>query len=210
MFAENRESGQAVAEFPDRQTLGVARVFGAVIPVRGVPAEERLVMYQQVLNIADVATEFSLGSVRENLLDFGIRSILIVPVVIHGRTIASFSLDAIQRTCTFSNGDIELCQSLANQVAVAIEKAGIVKEARERADQLTKLNYTLQQTEQRLELLLKASNGIAQSENLSTGLQQLAEMMVALPQHTFCRIPMVDDNGPFLIVKADFPSPRHN
>jgi GAF domain-containing protein len=122
---ENDEQGKVVAEFPDRGTLG------RVIQVRGIPLEERLVYQQEVLNIPDVEAEHSLGSVRDTLLSFGIQSILIVPVVLQGKVVASFSLDAIGYKRTFYPNEIELCKSLANQVAVAIENARLYEETRQ-------------------------------------------------------------------------------
>lgn len=132
-FAEGYENGKVVVEFPDKGTLGT------VIQVRGVPPEERLVYQQEVLNIPDVAAEHSLGSVRDTLLRFGIQSILIVPVVLQDKVVASFSLDVMERKRTFYPNEIELCKSLANQVAVAINNARLYEETREGRDYLHSL-----------------------------------------------------------------------
>ncbi len=130
---ENDEQGKVVAEFPDKGTLG------RVIQVRGIPLEERLVYQQEVLNIPDVEAEHSLDSVRDILLGFGIQSILIVPVVLQGKVVASFSLDAMGRKHTFYPNEIELCKSLANQVAVAIENARLYEETRQGREYLRSL-----------------------------------------------------------------------
>ncbi len=130
---EDGEQGKVVAEFPDKGTLG------CVIPVHGVPLEERLVYQQEVLNIPDVEAERDLGSVRDTLLGFGIQSILIVPVVLEGKVVASFSLDAIGRKRTFYPNEFELCQSLANQVAVAIKNARLYDETCQGRDYLHSL-----------------------------------------------------------------------
>ena len=130
---EGNEQGKIVAEFPDKGTLG------CIIQVRGVPLEERLVYQQEVLNIPEVEAEHSLGSVRDTLLSFGIQSILIVPVVLEGKVVASFSLDAIGHKRTFYPNEIELCQSLANQVAVAIRNARLYEETHQGREYLRSL-----------------------------------------------------------------------
>jgi len=142
LFEPDLSVGKAVAEYPDRETLGIRRALGTIIPVRGVPVEERLVYQKEVLNIPDVDSNIELGPVREIFLDFGIHSILVVPIVVQDQVIASFSLDAIRERRTFSVSEIELCKSLANQVAVALENSRLLKESQQRANQLTALRQT--------------------------------------------------------------------
>jgi len=123
LFDPNLGQGEVIAEYPPTGTT-----VGRIIPVRGVPAEERLVFEQEILNIPDVASETSLGPVRDLLLKSGIRSIVIVPVIFDGKVVASFSLDAIDKPRAFSQSEIEICQRLANQTAVAIQNARRVHE----------------------------------------------------------------------------------
>jgi PAS domain S-box-containing protein len=63
------------------------------------------------------------------------------------------------------------------------------------------------ETEKRLDLLLKASNTVAQAENLNDGLQRLAEMMVTYLDISFCRSFLLDENQQHLIAKAVYPAP---
>ncbi len=134
LFEPDRRQGEVIAEYP--ATEGTV---GRIIPVRGVPAEEELVFEQEVLNIPDVASETALGSVRDLLLQNGIRSIVIVPVIFDGKVVASFSLDAIHKPRAFSESEIEICRSLANQVAVAIRNARLFKETKEGREHLHSL-----------------------------------------------------------------------
>jgi PAS domain S-box-containing protein len=141
-FEPDYSAGKVIAEYPDRETEGIKRTLGTIIPVHGVLAEERLAHQKEVLNIPDVAIETALGPVRDVLLSFGIRSILVVPVVTQDRTIASFSLDTIREIHTFSSSEVEFCKSLANQVAIAIDKAHLLQETKQRAEQLAALRQT--------------------------------------------------------------------
>lgn len=56
--------------------------------------------------------------------------------------------------------------------------------------------------EHRFELLLKASTIVAQASDLNDGMQSLAQMMVSLLPHTFCRILLLDESKTRLLVKA--------
>lgn len=67
---------------------------------------------------------------------------------------------------------------------------------------------SIKETERRLELLLKASNIVAQAEHLTDGLQHLAEMMVTFLNITFCRIFLLDESKEYLVAKAVFPIAR--
>jgi len=126
LFDPDGTAGQVLAEYPPTE-----RTLGQRITVRGIPAEEQLVLEKQIVNIPDLASDTSLGTVRDLLLGLGIRSIVIVPVVFDGKVVASFSLDAMQNPRAFSQGEIEICQSLANQAAVAIRNARLYQETDE-------------------------------------------------------------------------------
>jgi PAS domain S-box-containing protein len=114
------------AEYPD------AGMLGRVIQVQGVPAEERLIATRKPLIIPDVAGDESLGPVRSGLLEAGIQSILIVPVLDkEDRLIGSFSLDMMAGARIFSPDEVDLCQVFAAHVAVAVEHAQLFAELTE-------------------------------------------------------------------------------
>jgi GAF domain-containing protein/CheY-like chemotaxis protein len=133
LFEPDKARGQVVAEYPDLGTRGLE------IPVRGVPAEERLTTSQEPLIISDVPGEPSLGPVRDILGKFDIRSILIVPVMFKDRVSGSFSLDAIGHSRIFTEDDLELCKIFAAQVAVAVENAKLYESLEKQAERLTDL-----------------------------------------------------------------------
>jgi GAF domain-containing protein/CheY-like chemotaxis protein len=133
LFEPDNARGQVVAEYPGVGTRGLE------IPVHGVPAEERLTTSQEPLIISDVPGEPSLGPVRDILSKFDIRSILIVPVMFKDRVLGSFSLDAIGHSRIFTEDDIELCESFAAQVAVAVENAKLYESLEKQTKRLTDL-----------------------------------------------------------------------
>ncbi|WP_165360788.1 GAF domain-containing protein [Candidatus Chloroploca sp. Khr17] len=135
LFDKDGDSGKVVAEFPDLGTLGTR------IPVRGIPAEERLIYQQEpiLLNAVPETPAAELGPVAQTFASFAIRAILVVPVVSEGRVIGSFSLDAIEHPYTFTEEDIELCRIFAANIATALAKARLVREAQEHEKQVVML-----------------------------------------------------------------------
>ncbi|MBI5567816.1 MAG: GAF domain-containing protein, partial [Chloroflexi bacterium] len=115
--------GVVQAEYPALGTLGRS------IPLKGVIAEENLIQSRTPVLINAVATDTTLGPVRDILLEFNIRSILFVPVVSHtGRLLGSFSLDLIERTRAFAPDDHELVKVFSAHVAAAIDNAQLYED----------------------------------------------------------------------------------
>lgn len=118
VFDDGHEKGRVAAEYP-----GNVGILHRQLQIDGIPDEEALVHLHQPIIVDDVAAQESLGSVRDLLLEFDIRSIAVVPAVSQGVTAGSFSLDAIGHQRQFTTEELELCQLLATQAATAIEKA---------------------------------------------------------------------------------------
>lgn len=136
LFAPDQTSGKVCAEYPDKEMVGLT------ISLQDAPAEQLLINSKDPLIIHDVKSESSLGPVRDILLNLGIHSILIVPVVSKERVLGSFSLDAMDQKRVFKREEIELCKVFAAQLAVAIENAQLFEETKQRAEQLEALRRT--------------------------------------------------------------------
>ena len=98
---------------------------------------------KKTVNIADLAAQTALGESLQNLLAFGLRAMLIVPIISKDRVVGSLGLDVIDHQRTFSPNEIELCSSLANQVAIAFENARLLGETARRAEKLENLQRLL-------------------------------------------------------------------
>jgi len=70
----------------------------------------------------------------------GVASLLMLPLVIGERVIGLVELDETEREREFTDGEIRLCQALADQVAVAIENARLFEEEKRRNSQLALIN----------------------------------------------------------------------
>lgn len=126
LFEPDYAQGQVMAEYPALGTIGT------VIPVRGIPEEERLVQKKEPIVIERVSQCETLGPVRDILLSFHIESILIVPVLdSRHQLLGSFSLDAIGHCRQFTDEEVSLCRGFAAHVAVAIQNARLFSELSE-------------------------------------------------------------------------------
>lgn len=130
LFDSDYEKGTVVAEYPNLNARG------RIIPLRGIPAEERLIKTRKPLIVPDVRSYEALGIVRETLSDLNVQSVLIVPVIGKGGVIGSFSLDAIEHIRLFTKEEISLCKTFADQVAVAIENARLYSQLNETKEKL--------------------------------------------------------------------------
>lgn len=79
-----------------------------------------------------------------------------------------------------------------------------------RGEQIGSVGYfedlrVIQETENRLKLLLEASNVVAQAENLTDGLQRLAALLVNFLDVSFGGIQLLDELENKLVVEAAFP-----
>lgn len=127
-FDADQKLGRVTAEYPNLSTRDT------LIPLCGIPIEERLLRERSPIVIEDVSAidQAELGVVADIFRTHNIRSILIAPIISAGSVIGSFSLDWLERTGSFDNETIQLCQMFAAQVAVAIQRARLLSESRER------------------------------------------------------------------------------
>jgi GAF domain-containing protein len=125
-----------------------ARVrIGAKFPA-DTPLQQRIKKEREPVQIYDVATHPLLsGSEIKEFSQSGIRSVLIVPVVAKGEAIGTIGLDETRSNRSFTAREIQLCQTIAGQAAIAIENAQLYGRTSER------LEVTLKQKEQLLSLV---------------------------------------------------------
>ena len=133
IFDQKKEWGYVLAEYPDRGATAER------FEVKGYLAAERIIADQKPLMIEDVLEDPLMARVRDTMRRLGIKSMLIVPLVVKGETIGSIGLDVAKERRTFSREEIELAQAIANQVAMAIENARLYEEATGRVRELSAL-----------------------------------------------------------------------
>ena len=127
IFDKEKEWGHVLAEYPD---------WGATaerFQVKGYLAAERIIADQKPLIIEATLKDPLVARVRDTMRRLGIKSMLIVPLVVKGETIGSIGLDA-KKQRVFSQEEIELAQTIANQAAIAIRNVQLFQAEREQRD----------------------------------------------------------------------------
>ncbi len=120
LLDESRRFFRVEAEYPPLAT----RVVGQRIPIEGRATQFSLVNRCETVVANDLKSHALISeslSFRQTAEALDIRSLMITPMVIDGNIIGTISVDTIGRTKSFTNEEIELCQTVANQTAAFVE-----------------------------------------------------------------------------------------
>ncbi len=109
---------------------------GVRIPVRDNPIFAHLAEAQAPIAIYDVATDPITAAERARWLERGIKSILIVPIVVRGELVGSIGVDATAERHAFTDAEMDLATRVAEQLSVAMQNARFAEELQRRADDL--------------------------------------------------------------------------
>ena len=129
IFDEYLTVGEVMAEYPDQAAVGVQ------IPLTDYPLMTELRRTAQPQAVFDAQHDPLLRPVWDVMRTLGIQSILIVPLISQGQLIGSFSLDSIAQPRQFTASEIELCQTIASQLAMAMNNARLLEQERTRLEQ---------------------------------------------------------------------------
>lgn len=135
-FTNGFVDGYVISEYPP---LGFQ---GKPLPEDAVAFEEDKLSDQQPTIIENVPYMEGYDSLRALWLEHNIWSLLIVPVVVDGVVVGSFSLDVIARKRPFKPEEVELGKIFAAQLGIAMKNSQLLAEATERSRQLASLSQT--------------------------------------------------------------------
>lgn len=138
LFDSDFLEGKAIAEHFNQETTGITKTVGVSFPVKGIPLEEDLVLNKRMIIVSDVSATKGFGEVSKFVQDFGIRSMLMMPIIVGGEVVASISLDSSMER-KYSHIEIDICQGLANLAALAIENAASIDKVEEEANNTQRL-----------------------------------------------------------------------
>ncbi len=137
LFDLDRMEGAVEAEFPVQNSVGLR------FDLKAYPTFSRLMETRRPLSIPDVETEPLLEPMRTLLTMSGVRSILLVPMVLQESVIGSIGLEVKGEKRAFSAPEVELVQAVAHQLTVAIQNARLYQEIQTRYHQLASLQDSI-------------------------------------------------------------------
>jgi PAS domain S-box-containing protein len=126
--------------------------------LENVPAHTEVIRTKRPVVIADATTHPLAPAYWEA---FGIRSALLIPLILHDEVIGTLNLDQSEGPYAWSQAQIELSMTIANQAALAVENARLFTEAEGRRREA--------------EVVAELAKDITASLDLDTVLQRIAE-----------------------------------
>ena len=116
-------NGTVVAEYPNTGSIGIQ------LQLEGYPVHDQMAKTHQPVAINDVlSNEELLGDNWETIKTVGIKSLLIVPLLIEQRLVGSIGLDCLQSQHTFTSTELEILSGLATQIATGIHNTELFEE----------------------------------------------------------------------------------
>lgn len=120
-------TGTVVAGFP-------AELVGQSIQLEGYWVYEQLMKTRKPIVVNDIhEAEATLGVNRELLMRYGVKSILILPLVIQDQLIGSIGFDALEQQRTFTNAEVEVLSAVAAQIAIGLQNAQLFETLRDQS-----------------------------------------------------------------------------
>ncbi|WP_448601192.1 GAF domain-containing protein, partial [Thermoflexus hugenholtzii] len=138
------EGGDHLVVVAEHNPAGTPSGLGVKIPIAGNPSMAWILRERRPLAIPDVRDPI-LGPVGPVLEAMGIRSLLIVPLVVGERVIGTIGVDSVGRPRVFTEAEQHLAQIVAAQVAGAVERARLLAETQRQAAHLEILHAVLRE-----------------------------------------------------------------
>jgi serine phosphatase RsbU (regulator of sigma subunit) len=113
-FGHDDVEGAVIAEYPPQGAVGLK------VPLTDYPLVDRLKAEKKPIAVLDAQKEPIMGDARATMRFLGIRSIVIIPLVVKGKIVGSLSLDSYQPR-VFAPDERDLCHIIGNQIAVALD-----------------------------------------------------------------------------------------
>jgi sigma-B regulation protein RsbU (phosphoserine phosphatase) len=127
-----RNAGVALIT-PDRQNLEVVAfhspdpdetsALGLVLPFAGNPSSQEVIRTRKPLVLQDAQSDPRSGTLSDISRARGTRAIMIVPILSRGEAIGTVGMPARDPYYIFTDGEIELAETIASQIATAIDNA---------------------------------------------------------------------------------------
>lgn len=126
----------------------VKYLLGKQYPVNIEPLWKNIIAKRKVLVINDIAASSFKGIIKEHHLKEGLKSLLVIGMFFGNKLVGVLALSSIRKLRFFSRDEIKLAQTIANQIAVAIENARLMQVVKVHTHELKELSSELMQAQE--------------------------------------------------------------
>ncbi len=138
LFDDAYTHGEIIAEFPPGHVRGLR------LSLQEYGVAKEILETAQAVAVLDAQHDPRTEKIRDFVQTVGIQSLLVVPIVSKGRIIGSFSLSLTQERREFERSEIEMAQTIASQMAVAIENARWIEKEHQRLEEELSIAWHIQ------------------------------------------------------------------
>jgi PAS domain S-box-containing protein len=171
--------------FAEYNSFELPTMLGAVISISSTPVLQSILKTHSSLVVTDAQNDPRLASLREELIQRGTVSILIVPVIVNGRMIGGLILNAIQ-TRSFTLDEIDLVEQIAQAAGQALANARLYSQLQQELSQRKRIETELQvQRDFALQVMNTMGQGLAVttiSSKFEYANPALANMLGRMPE----------------------------
>ncbi len=122
------------AEYPEQGTVGME------MSIADYKALQELVTSRRAFAVDDVMTDPRMEPLRSSMRRLSIRSVMFLPLTIQDVTVGFIRLDTVGVLRRFTDDELSLGQTLAGQVAVALQNARLYAEQKATAERLREVD----------------------------------------------------------------------
>ncbi len=123
------ESGSELAIVAEHtRGVGESSLIGSTIPLAGNPSSQRVIETQETVVIPNAQTNPLTASIHHLMRERQVSCLMIVPLVAHGEVFGTIGVDSDQQGRDFTPADVDLAETIAGQVAGAIENTRLLED----------------------------------------------------------------------------------
>lgn len=119
----------------EHRTDGRETSIGVRLPVAATSVMTDVISHRRTITSNDVLTDARFADVRSELAQTHVRGTVIVPLVAGGRVIGTLSVSSSEQPRRFTDDEIGVLETVANQLALGVRNARLYGRAKERANE---------------------------------------------------------------------------
>jgi len=153
--------GTQLTVFAEYNSLELLTMLGEAISIGNTPVLQSILETQTPLVFTDAQNDTRLESLRDDTVQRGIVSILIVPVIVNGRMIGALILNSTQSR-SFTQDEIDLVEQIAQAAGQALANARLYSQLQQELSQRKRIETELQvQRDFALQVMNTMGQGLA-------------------------------------------------